>query len=307
MEYSPQLDQLDDHSPVASTSGSRKRPAPDDSPSAEAKRAKARERQRRKRERDRAGMVAAYDANGAPQAEYGARAQQQPDEELTPEQLAKKERLKKAARERQRKHRAVVKAKRMAEMGLAMAVEGQLPAAGYHDAAAYAAAVHMHAQQHPDLHDDDPDAQLQHPDLPEQQPDASPGQTFASLVLLSFSCAPLLKQHLLRTLNMTSDELQSFGPILAASWERWNHDASSLQRFMFPTTDPDACSEPCNIRTTRTTARTRLTCTRTTQSCPRRTRRTGNNCTPSPHPTTVSATSACRTDTRPITIQSTLH
>ncbi|KAF9045742.1 hypothetical protein BDZ89DRAFT_1058705 [Hymenopellis radicata] len=36
------------------------------------------------------------------------------------------------------------------------------------------------------------------------------------------SCSPMLKTHLLRTLNMTNDELTSFEPIIAEAWERWN-------------------------------------------------------------------------------------
>ncbi|KAI0064516.1 hypothetical protein BV25DRAFT_1822878 [Artomyces pyxidatus] len=49
------------------------------------------------------------------------------------------------------------------------------------------------------------------------------GQTFASTLLLSFSCAPLLKQHLLRTLSMTNEELASLEPIIAQAWEQWDH------------------------------------------------------------------------------------
>jgi len=50
---------------------------------------------------------------------------------------------------------------------------------------------------------------------PPQGPTGPPlgGQTFAS-TLLSFSCAPLLKQHLLRTLHMTNEELASLEPVL---------------------------------------------------------------------------------------------
>ncbi|KAH9025560.1 hypothetical protein EDB84DRAFT_1504258 [Lactarius hengduanensis] len=41
------------------------------------------------------------------------------------------------------------------------------------------------------------------------------GQTFASTLLLSFSCAPLLKQHILRTLSMTNEG--------ARAWDQWDH------------------------------------------------------------------------------------
>jgi hypothetical protein len=49
------------------------------------------------------------------------------------------------------------------------------------------------------------------------------GQTFASTLLLSFSCAPLLKQHILRTLSMTNEELASLEPIIAQAWDQWDH------------------------------------------------------------------------------------
>ncbi|KAH8117128.1 hypothetical protein DFH11DRAFT_1824987 [Phellopilus nigrolimitatus] len=52
------------------------------------------------------------------------------------------------------------------------------------------------------------------------------GQTFASTLLLSFSCSPLLKQHLLRTLHMTNEELCSLEPILSAAWDQWDHAVS---------------------------------------------------------------------------------
>ncbi|KAI9511505.1 hypothetical protein F5148DRAFT_327704 [Russula earlei] len=48
------------------------------------------------------------------------------------------------------------------------------------------------------------------------------GQTFASTLLLSFSCAPLLKQHILHTLSMTNEELASFEPIIAQAWDQWD-------------------------------------------------------------------------------------
>ena len=50
------------------------------------------------------------------------------------------------------------------------------------------------------------------------------GQTFASTLLLSFSCAPLLKQHLLRTLHMSNEELASLEPVLAHAYDHWDHN-----------------------------------------------------------------------------------
>lgn len=55
------------------------------------------------------------------------------------------------------------------------------------------------------------------------------GQMFASTLLLSFSCAPLLKQNLLRTLSMTNEELASLEPIIAEAWEHWEHQVRSFQ------------------------------------------------------------------------------
>ncbi|OBZ69143.1 hypothetical protein A0H81_10896 [Grifola frondosa] len=61
---------------------------------------------------------------------------------------------------------------------------------------------------------------MHEPPFPQGQPLG--GQTFASTLLLSFSCAPLLKQHLLRTLSMTNEELASLEPIIAQAWDHWD-------------------------------------------------------------------------------------
>ncbi|EPQ57792.1 hypothetical protein GLOTRDRAFT_114429 [Gloeophyllum trabeum ATCC 11539] len=58
------------------------------------------------------------------------------------------------------------------------------------------------------------------PPFPHGQPLG--GQTFASTLLLSFSCAPLLKQHLLRSLSMTNEELASLEPVIAHAWDQWD-------------------------------------------------------------------------------------
>jgi len=60
------------------------------------------------------------------------------------------------------------------------------------------------------------------------------GQTFASTLLLSFSCAPLLRQHLLRTLNMTNDELASLEPVIAEAWDRWDHQVPPFFLSFYP-------------------------------------------------------------------------
>jgi hypothetical protein len=54
-------------------------------------------------------------------------------------------------------------------------------------------------------------------------PQLTGGQNFASTLLLSFSCAPLLKQHLLRTLAITSEELASLEPVIAEAFDQWDH------------------------------------------------------------------------------------
>jgi hypothetical protein len=65
----------------------------------------------------------------------------------------------------------------------------------------------------------------QEPPFPEGQ-QLGPGETFASMLLLSFSCTPLLKQHVLSTLQMTNEELTSLGPIIADAWDRWDRQVS---------------------------------------------------------------------------------
>ena len=75
---------------------------------------------------------------------------------------------------------------------------------------------HPHAQ-HPHMHE---------PPFPQGQPLG--GQTFASTLLLSFSCAPLLKAHLLRTLNMSNEELASLEPIIASAWDHWDQQVRRL-------------------------------------------------------------------------------
>ncbi|KAF8912196.1 hypothetical protein CPB84DRAFT_1957822 [Gymnopilus junonius] len=112
--------------------------------------------------------------------------------ELTPEEILRRDRVRAAARERQRKHRLLVKQRRMRELGMEM---GNDIMPGMEE-------IHYRSA-----------------------PDGAPlgGQTFASTLLLSFSCAPLLKQHLLRTLGMSNEELASLEPVIAEAWDRWDH------------------------------------------------------------------------------------
>ncbi|KAI0269012.1 hypothetical protein BGY98DRAFT_1091442 [Russula aff. rugulosa BPL654] len=212
---------------------SAKRSRENESPSQRHKREKAAERQRRKRERDRnailqnglAGMAAAQQ-----QQQHQQQQQQQqpppPPPPLSPAELSRRERVRTAARERQRKHRALVKQKKLRELGLDMGNElggvQELEDIQYRLAAAAAAAdgAPFGALQH--------DLGQQPPHIPGQPdpaftPGHNGGQTFASTLLLSFSCAPLLKQHILRTLSMTNEELASLEPIIAQAWDQWDH------------------------------------------------------------------------------------
>ncbi|KAJ6452302.1 hypothetical protein C8R45DRAFT_1223622 [Mycena sanguinolenta] len=238
----------------------RKRPRENETPSQRLKREKAAERQRRKRERDRAAsglappqsMQAVYpnpqvhDAY-PPHPQHPQQDYMPPphDTDLSPEEQARRERVRAAARERQRKHRQMVKQKKMRELGLDMGNDIMGPG-GMDDGA-------VHYRVNPDgtyqpvpMPQDLAAAQQAHqhllvaqgqqpppggePPFPQGPPHG--GQTFATTLLLSFSCAPLLKQHLLRTLNMTNDELASLEPVIAEAWDRW--DQARRMRYDHP-------------------------------------------------------------------------
>jgi|SRR5713226_974336 len=150
--------------------------------------------------------------------------------ELSAAELSRRERVRTAARERQRKHRALVKQKKLRELGLDMGNEVGavqelediqyriVAAAAAADGAPFAALQHELGQQPPPI-PGQPD--------PAFTPGHNGGQTFASTLLLSFSCAPLLKHHILRTLSMTNEELASLEPIIAQAWDQWDHQVLS--------------------------------------------------------------------------------
>jgi hypothetical protein len=190
------------------------------------KREKAAERQRRKRLRDRSAAGLGMPSFSPSDDQRQAPLPTSPDfssEVLNPEEAARRDRVRTAARERQRKHRLLVKQRKMRELGLDMGNE-ILP--GMEE-------VHYRVNA---------DGQYQQVLLPELQhnPHGMPhhdqafppgqvpgGQTFASTLLLSFSCAPpMLKQHLLRVLAMTNEELASLEPVIAEAWDRWDHQVS---------------------------------------------------------------------------------
>ncbi|KAI0672649.1 hypothetical protein C8Q78DRAFT_671274 [Trametes maxima] len=219
----------------ATPSSSRKRSRENETPSQRHKREKAAERQRRKRERDRQAGIQNILALSQQQAQQMPPQQvevpppppppsvpEYKGEDLSPEEIAKRDRVRAAARERQRKHRALVKARKLRELGLDMGNEilpgmeevqyrmnadGQYQPVMPHEMPPH---PHPHPQPHP----------MHEPPFPQGQPLG--GQTFASTLLLSFSCAPLLKQHLLRTLSMTNEELASLEPIIAQAWDHWD-------------------------------------------------------------------------------------
>ncbi|KAF8260793.1 hypothetical protein EI94DRAFT_1811222 [Lactarius quietus] len=232
-----------------------KRSRENESPSQRHKREKAAERQRRKRERDRnaslqndlVGIAAAQQQppQQHPPPVIAAVTHPQPPlptapaqtalpptpesfapttNELSAAELSRRERVRSAARERQRKHRALVKQKKLRELGLDMGNE--LGVQGIEE------------MQYRMATEGTPFGALQHdlgqPPIPGQPDPTFPpgppgGQTFASTLLLSFSCAPLLKQHILRTLSMTNEELASLEPIIAQAWDQWDHQRRQPQ------------------------------------------------------------------------------
>lgn len=230
---------------------SRKRPRENETEGQRLKREKAAERQRRKRERDRnnnAGISVLPHFQPPPDHHQHLQHQvhhsqppplshpisQQPQpiyssHDLSPEEKSRRDRVRAAARERQRKHRLLVKQRKMRELGLDMGNE--IP--GMDDAqyrvnadGQYQQVIQHEIQQHTPQHPPPQAGDIAFP--PQGQ---LGGQTFASTLLLSFSCAPLLKAHLMRTLHMNNEELASLEPVLAEAWERWDHAVNPLYLF----------------------------------------------------------------------------
>ncbi|KAF8969563.1 hypothetical protein BDZ97DRAFT_1653622 [Flammula alnicola] len=159
-----------------------------------------------------------------PQVQQQPPPQQQPEyvpQDLTPEEVERRDKVRAAARERQRKHRLLVKQKRMRELGLDMGNEIIPGMEEVHYRAT--ADGQYHQVLPPELQQIPPHAPMPQHEPPFPQGAPLGGQTFASTLLLSFSCAPLLKQHLLRTLGMSNEELASLEPIIAEAWDRWDH------------------------------------------------------------------------------------
>ncbi|KAJ7078307.1 hypothetical protein B0H15DRAFT_804904 [Mycena belliarum] len=235
---------MDSQSPP-STSGRKSRE--NETPTQRDKREKAAERQRRKRERDRqVSGVAPRDFPHYPHPEAYISAlppapvtqpPPQPEETLSPHEWERRERVRAAARERQRKHRLLVKQRKLRalalEMGNALPEDGadayggelamQQHAQAQAEHQAYLVAEAAQARAHAS-------AVVLAEEVREGQPvvqagQAEPsrgGETFATTLLISLSCALLLKQHLLHTLHMTDDELASLQPVIADAWDRWD-------------------------------------------------------------------------------------
>lgn len=217
-------------------SSSRKRERENETPSQRHKREKAAERQRRKRERDRNNNSNATPGTGSsgvsapifPQAgEHHSRQVSQalpPDNDLTgqemsPEERARRDRVRAAARERQRKHRALVKDRKMRELGIDMGNDVMEVHYRVNGDGQYQEVLAHELQHHPH------GGLVQEPPFPHGQP---PGHAFATTLLLSCSYTPRLKEDLLRALSMTNEELTSLHPIIAEAWDHWDHQVSCL-------------------------------------------------------------------------------
>ncbi|KAJ7641388.1 hypothetical protein FB45DRAFT_862583 [Roridomyces roridus] len=250
---------MDNESPTASRTTARG----DETPTQRLKREKAAERQRKKRVRDRASLPTSMSfppvpqpdgsypqPDGSYQPEYTPAPAPHPDANMTPEELARREKVRAAARERQRKHRQLVKARKMRELGMDMGneimpgmeeVHYRVNADGHYE---QVLAQDLHAVQAVQA------AQVAHVHALQQQAQAqgdaqfpqSGGLTFATTILLSLSGSPLLKQHLLRSLNMTNDELASLEPAIAETWERW--DQARRMRYEHPEGFPPSGAPP---------------------------------------------------------------
>ncbi|KAL0567408.1 hypothetical protein V5O48_014585 [Marasmius crinis-equi] len=249
-------------SSISTPSNNRRRKYENETPSQRIKREKAAERQRRKRERDRNALHALTaqvnqkdfqqqhqqvdhnqglsSSSQVQQGEYS--------EDLTPEEAARRERVRAAARERQRKHRALVKQRKMRELGVDMGnqVVPNLDGLQYPDQPYGISPSEMHQGPPNSV-----DPQTGEPAFPRIQ--GHGGQMFATTLLLSFSCAPLLKQHLLDTLQMSNDELASLEPIIAEAWDQWDRQRRQFDPQHF---EQNASSASSTATTTNSTTST---------------------------------------------------
>lgn len=216
-------------SPVSSTR--RRAPKENETPAQRQKREKAAERQRRKRERDRhvnnLNAAMSYPQPTEPPPPPQPQPPQPPPQaftgqELSPEELSRRERVRAAARERQRKHRTLVKQRKMRELGLDMSSE-MLPIeeVQFRVNGRNEFQVLPHELGHP--HPINP----QDPSFP--HPLMTGGHYFASTLMMSFSYSPTeFKQQMLRNLSITNEDLAVLEPIIADAFDQWDHQVCRL-------------------------------------------------------------------------------
>jgi len=235
-----------------------------ETPSQRTKREKAAERQRRKRERDRqAGLNPSVIQTGDQQAPISTvSAPDLHQQDMSPEEVSRRDRVRAAARERQRKHRALVKQRKMRELGLDPLGNELIP--GMEEVQYRVHPDGQYAILPPELQHAPPPPPHGMPEPPFPQGQIQGGRAFASTLLLSFSCTPLLKQHLLRTLSMTNEELTSLEPIIAQAWDHWDQqvcattppplsreDTSWLTCFLFVNVICNDSSAECTLHSMR--------------------------------------------------------
>lgn len=227
------MDPVVHHNPSQSTlspaSSSRRRGSREnETPAQRQKREKAAERQRRKRERDRhvnnLNAAMSYPQPTEPPQPPQPQPPQPPPQaftgqELSPEELTRKERVRAAARERQRKHRSLLKQRKMRELGLDMSSE-MLP--GIEEVQFRVNGQNEYQVLPHETHPMNP----QDPAFP-QQP-LTGGQSLASALMFSFSCTTMLKQQFLRALSLTAEDLAALESIFADAFDQWDHQVRCL-------------------------------------------------------------------------------
>ncbi|KAF8498356.1 hypothetical protein JB92DRAFT_2984770 [Gautieria morchelliformis] len=194
------------------------------------KREQARERQRLNRERDRASATMTVTPGGTSDANLGSHDMEIKGsrsaiakrkgggkgaslDDLPLGEARRKQRIREAARERQRKHRAAVKARKIiAVVDTGVTVEQTAVGFTINERGQYEAVLA-----------DSRDSNLQQREVPPPfQAHTSPGQMFASTLLYGLSYTPQIKQQLLRILRSTNEDLAAFEPLMAAGFDHWD-------------------------------------------------------------------------------------
>ncbi|KAG9308424.1 hypothetical protein JVU11DRAFT_5597 [Chiua virens] len=229
-------------STLSPVSSSRRRSSREnETPAQKQKREKAAERQRRKRERDRhvnnLNAAMSYPQPTEPLPPPQPQPPQPPPQiftgqELSQEELGRRERVRAAARERQRKHRSLVKQRKMRDLGLDMTsemmvgIEEQLRVNGQHE---YPLLPHEMGPP-PPMNPQDPSAFL-----PPQMP--SRGHSFAWTLMISLGYAPQqIKQYLHRGLGLSAEDLAVLESMITDAFNQW--DAQRMH-FGQPPKAPD--------------------------------------------------------------------